>query len=755
MYKKMNLLVFLLCFGTSLFAQYPSPYTWSKPKTGGNNWFGSARGKSRDVIAFGAGSMVEYVNRAQSTYYQPNYFQGHTEKSQFASPYQYYLWTNYDYSASTLYANIPSSGTDEIMTLNAPVSSFSFFQNHAVLVGDQKIHVFDMDLGETTTILGPDPTDPDQLFTTTFNDIITRRNGGCILAGSNSCMFTTNDLSHYDQAHLNFGFDINIMEISDPRELSFDVPKGKITQSDTFFAVGNQFASTTVGVVIKSTDDGATWDSVYAVPNVTLRAVSAGSNTNVIIAGNTYSGSVLYYTKDGGDTWAEGEGSPNYIYSITHVSADSAYAVGAKGSMLLTTDGGEHWTQLSDDNPGFSGIYFSSPSVGYAMSLTEMNILSIHKTTDAGESWNISYIDSSFAPSTAFLNSIFFIDDMTGFIAGSKFIKTTDGGSTWNEMQPGVTSDAIFQDVYFVNNSLGFVVYRDPFNGDGAIKTTDGGTTWNPVNINNDKYDKGFIYFADENLGFISGYSTLYRSTDGGDNWDTLAVGTNSQDLNSKVTFINSTTGFFGKKGQVLNTTDRGETWTDAPIDNHSIPREIQFVSDSVGYLVCTSDTFGIPVHILFKTTDGGHSWSDLTDKLPGTTGFQHVFFTDQITGYLAGSAGIVKTTTGGDVPTAIEPLANASLPSGFTLDQNYPNPFNPVTTIQYVLSRNIDVRLVVYDITGRQVRTLINQKQAAGRYSIEWDGTNNNGEIVSSGVYFYRIVAGSKILSNKMVYLK
>jgi len=755
MYKKLTLLVFLLCFSTSLFAQYPSPFSWNMPKSGGNNWFGSSRGENRDVVAYGEGSVIEMVNRAQSSSYLPHYLQGHTEKGRSYSNTQYYLWINYDYTTSTLFSNNPSSGTNEVKTLNEPIPSFSFFQNNAILVGNGKVIIINRDTGdEVNTIQSPDPSYPDEHFAADFHDITTLPNGRSIIAGSSSSIFYTDDYSYYNRAQVNLVNSANLQQIEDTHAFS-TLPKRKIVQSDTIFAVGNQFAPTSAGIVIRSTDEGVTWDSIYAAPNVTLRAVSAGSITNAIIGGNTYSGGVLYYTKDGGDTWTEGGESSNYIYSITHISADSAYAVGAKGLILLTTDGGEHWTQVSDDNPGFSGIYFSSPSVGYAISLTDFNVLNVYKTTDAGENWNISYVDSSFAPSYAFLNSTFFIDDMTGFIAGSKFIKTTDGGATWNEMNTGITSDAIFHDVYFVDSNLGFAVYRDPFNGDGAIKTTNGGTTWNLLNLNNDKYDKGYIYFADENLGFISGYSALYRTTDGGDNWDTLVVGANSQDSNSKVTFINSTTGFFGKKGQVFKTTDRGDTWTDARIDGHSVPQEIQFVSDNIGYLVCTNDTFGIPVHLLFKTVDGGNNWTDLTDGLPGTTGFQHLFFTDQTTGYLAGNAGIVKTTTGGDVTTDIEQPENTSIPSGFVLYQNYPNPFNPITTIEYALPRDVDVRLVVYDITGRQVKTLVNKRQSAGRYQIRWNGMNAFDEKVAGGIYLYKITAGTITRTGKMILLK
>jgi photosystem II stability/assembly factor-like uncharacterized protein len=383
-------------------------------------------------------------------------------------------------------------------------------------------------------------------------------------------------------------------------------------------------------------------------------------------------------------------------------------------------------------------------------------VLSVYKTTDAGENWNVAYVDSSFALSYAGVGSIFFIDDMTGFIAGSKFIKTTDGGIIWNEVNTGVPPDPnygepFYQDVYFVNNSLGFAVYRAPGTGDGAVKTTDGGTTWNPVNINHDKLDKGFVYFADENLGFISGFSTLYRTTDGGDNWDTLAVGANNQNLNSRVSFINSTTGFFGKKGQIFKTTNKGDSWIDAPIDNHSVPQQIQFPSDSIGYAICTTDTFGIPLHVIFKTTDGGNNWSDLTDKLPGSTGFQYLFFTDENTGYLAGSAGIIKTKTGGEIiATSVRQIANASEPSEFKLYQNYPNPFNPETTIRFEVPEKSKVELKVYDILGREVATLVNKAVHAGNYKISFNASG-----FASGVYFFRLQAGSFTNTKKMILLR
>ena len=81
--------------------------------------------------------------------------------------------------------------------------------------------------------------------------------------------------------------------------------------------------------------------------------------------------------------------------------------------------------------------------------------------------------------------------------------------------------------------------------------------------------------------------------------------------------------------------------------------------------------------------------------------------------------------------------------PSSFYLYQNYPNPFNPITTIRYDLPRQASVAVVIYDLLGRQVRTLVNNIQDPGIKSVIWDGTNDSGRPVSTGLYLYRIQAG------------
>jgi Zn-dependent metalloprotease len=98
---------------------------------------------------------------------------------------------------------------------------------------------------------------------------------------------------------------------------------------------------------------------------------------------------------------------------------------------------------------------------------------------------------------------------------------------------------------------------------------------------------------------------------------------------------------------------------------------------------------------------------------------------------------------------------ATLALPESFELKQNYPNPFNPTTTIVFSLPQESEVAIKIYDINGSLVRTLVKDKRPAGEYRIVWNGQNDHGARVSSGVYIYRIEAGSFAQTRRMVMLK
>jgi uncharacterized lipoprotein YddW (UPF0748 family) len=104
---------------------------------------------------------------------------------------------------------------------------------------------------------------------------------------------------------------------------------------------------------------------------------------------------------------------------------------------------------------------------------------------------------------------------------------------------------------------------------------------------------------------------------------------------------------------------------------------------------------------------------------------------------------------------TASTDIDKEEMPTEFNLKQNNPNPFNPITQIRYSLPKQTNVQLKIYDILGREVKTLINSEQAAGTYRVEWNGTDDYGVQVTSGIYIYRIITGEFVQTKKMMFLK
>ena len=86
---------------------------------------------------------------------------------------------------------------------------------------------------------------------------------------------------------------------------------------------------------------------------------------------------------------------------------------------------------------------------------------------------------------------------------------------------------------------------------------------------------------------------------------------------------------------------------------------------------------------------------------------------------------------------------------------QNYPSPFNPETTLKFAVPENVQVTLNIYDITVKLVRNLVNETKRRGFHNVKWDGKDNSGNKVSSGVYIYKLRAGSFVDSKKMTLLK
>lgn len=121
-------------------------------------------------------------------------------------------------------------------------------------------------------------------------------------------------------------------------------------------------------------------------------------------------------------------------------------------------------------------------------------------------------------------------------------------------------------------------------------------------------------------------------------------------------------------------------------------------------------------------------------------------------------ASGVVKVFNGDGLASLCDPIyetIEAELPSAFALEQNHPNPFNPSTRIRFALPEAAPVHLSVYDVLGRRVVVLIDEAMEAGTYDAVWDGRDEAGALVPSGMYLYRIEAGSFVQARTMLLVK
>jgi hypothetical protein len=244
----------------------------------------------------------------------------------------------------------------------------------------------------------------------------------------------------------------------------------------------------------------------------------------------------------------------------------------------------------------------------------------------------------------------------------------------------------------------------------------------------------------------------MYRSTDGGDTWTLYGSHVNL----TGVSFWNIDTGYvigwrrpppyLDENLRFGRTTDGGQTWTwyEELYGLPNVPslQEILAASGTTAYVVGNLGR-------VWKTTNVGTSWEHISP--PTTNSLFGESFLDANNGIVVGGGGtILRTSTGGTTWVEAEPASQTLILDRFSLGQNYPNPFNPETKIGFGVSGSGFVSLKVFDVLGREVATLVNEEMRAGRYERT---LNANG--LSSGIYFYRLRAGSFVETKKLVVLK
>ena len=401
------------------------------------------------------------------------------------------------------------------------------------------------------------------------------------------------------------------------------------------------------------------------------------------------------------------------------------------------------WQVVSDSIPNFylEAIQMTSANKGYAcVSIFNSSSGSFLKTTNGGLNWQRTDYN------TYSVDDISFLNDFTGYAIGyaysplpgnytGKILKTTDGGNSWAK------SDSIsygnFFKLKFYDINTGFIAGK---NGQLYI-TTNGGANWINRTAASNWHEPQGVWCLNANVWFIGDGDRVNMTTNQGVNW----VKNDSVPL-CTFHFFDQNSGISGgDDNKIYKTTNSGLNWF--VISGHSSMYSValQFTDNNTGYHA-GRDTY------ISKTTNGGYNWV----QLPVTSGNEiyALSFINNLTGFVACRYGrIYKTTNGGSVFVA---NISSEVPDKFELGQNYPNPFNQSTIFNLQCSRLGGsstglVKVIVYDATGREVQTLVNETLAPGTYQVRFDGSG-----LASGLYYYSMsIDGKQTAVKKMVMVK
>ncbi|MGV8017039.1 MAG: T9SS type A sorting domain-containing protein [Ignavibacteria bacterium] len=402
-------------------------------------------------------------------------------------------------------------------------------------------------------------------------------------------------------------------------------------------------------------------------------------------------------------------------------------------------------------------LYFTDSLTGYAVASPDSPIDSAHilKTTDGGTVWQ------KILTKNGRLKRIVFINPNTGFAGGSYLLKTTNAGGNWNVWNWPL--DRIIYDMQVFSEDTIWYGDTDPIAG-GLFRTTNGGINW-------EKRDSGIpansypdnIYFYNSRIGFAYkiGNPYSYRTTDGGLTWNVTNF------VFTDINFKDSLSGWRAQSG-MFRTNDGGLNWTKdslpkvlGNIYTYNISTNFIRTNDSTLYAYGSYLYYyanGRYAAIIYKTTNGGINWGY---QIPDTNytlfrlKYGYSLNRNNVWLYNESNKGIY-TSVGGDTTIYLDVNSISSvIPASIYLLQNYPNPFNPLTKIRFGLSKSGSINFKIYDISGKTIKEIIkNSFYLAGEYEYTFDGTS-----LSSGVYFYQLTINShgreQLAIKKMVMIK
>ncbi len=303
---------------------------------------------------------------------------------------------------------------------------------------------------------------------------------------------------------------------------------------------------------------------------------------------------------------------------------------------------------------------------------------------------------------------------------------STNNGSSWTAR--GLASSEVVSFVTIGNN-----LFAGTWNT-GVFLSTNMGESWTSVN---NGLTNLYVRLISEGTILLAGTygGGVFLSTNNGGNWIAANNGLTNLYVNNLIS--NGINIFAGTQNGIFVSTNNGSNWITKGLTNQNVT---SFIYSGINLF--TGSDSGV-----FLSTNNGVNWYNKNQ------GFNNIF---TIHTFLISNNFIFIGTENNSVwrRDLAEIIGlhkiNQCIPSSIDLAQNYPNPFNPNTNIEFDLPKSTFTKLIIYDITGREIETLVNEELKAGSYKVNFDGSK-----LSSGVYFYKLLTNKYTLSRKMILIK
>jgi hypothetical protein len=372
-----------------------------------------------------------------------------------------------------------------------------------------------------------------------------------------------------------------------------------------------------------------------------------------------------------------------------NVSNSNIFAGTENNGIYLSSNNGVNWTES-----GMQGSYITSLTA-YGTNIFASTSSGVYRSTNNGANWSAIGLSGKNVRALVFSGANLFAGTYQ-----SGIYLSTNNGANWTAV--GLTE----RDIWCFAVSGTNIIAGTYNNGGGVFMSTNNGTNWNAIGLD------GFAI------------------------WSLAVSGTNIYAGSSG--------------GRIFMTTNNGINWTSIGIENQSLNINSIVISGNTVF-VAAGDYGSSHNSGVYLSTNAGANWINKSQGFDYPPPSVHSLLINNNFVY----AGLFSNTTGSVWRRPLSEIlgvryVSSEIPSSFSLSQNYPNPFNQSTIVNLQCSIKGMVILKVYDITGREVQTLVNEVMNPGTYVIRFDGSG-----LTSGVYFYRMQAGDYIQTRRMVILK